>query len=1369
MIELSETNIENLRKEYGDQLTYLYCDLIGGLNATEKLYTEPEFNYHIIWEPSRFVKAIFENLGLIIRAIDKNLPNLPRIKAEQPTVNIAFCRNLWLHELLLHESWEDSEQKTDYLNYAFQETFREFDTKAVSNFDTEFLPYDMPWASVAYHFVPSEELPKYELEVYENFYKPHFLDKARFHAPNRETLKFNDALNFALRISNKLKDYKLRVMYFDVKRFLLYEELSKLIKEENPSSNIKNILYSFLYYEFKRAIIWNSAFLLSAPEFRDLIDFLRGRTLIEEIRHEELSRERLLRQLIQQVEAIQPPESEQTRKIDLNPTRDSLTQYPTITTIQPIIQTPSLIREEIPYEFLDPTNMGRYVYQDLTTFMEKWEKGLRIRRAFLLLDNHQLLDEQGRKVVAEIKQVSDKIYGIKAINRDEKGNPLDSILIEQIGATPYELASLSEGNVSKIASYLACLNGFDKGLVSLLAKHLNIEWTSEDWEIFGRYEWVQSRSQNWFYIDKSQAVSDIIKPEDDLPAECREPVFDYLNNYKSNLDEEAKTARIDGLAYGFRWKLKTTVARWLNLWLSAIEESNFDLAEQVILLGRQYESQILPELATNQSFDNLFASITYEVKRNLKNKSEELTKKQHGDLLRKIRQFYSQGLALNISLENRLLYLQAGASLLSKFTNRTNDIRGYIRFCEGKKDLFSESPQSYLWFIIELHIRNFPDSGQTQKYLKQFVTYPAQNVEQWGKLAQAHFMLRNFEEFLDAAEEFIKFKPDNVNMLSNLINVLMALKRFDEAKEKIEEILSSDKHKESTRFRILKGKMLNSCGEKDEARKWFETLIQDEKLDDKSKASIWNEIAEIIPDGDAEEKENALKKAISLAPDNFNAISDLMVFYIRQDNLEKAKQILQDFIADKPDDDTSKIILQLNFHLNTGNTSEFLPLLQKLPKTIFPKEILEALLYLKGGSYREALNTIENLLKLIPEHAPALRLKLELQFRSKKPKKKKLQDNRAKEIKATINRLEKINALTEKDYLRIAKFYLKYENPDEALIWLDKIKNESAQTTKFLSTKGEALFSSKRYEEAIKLYDQALDVNSEDAMLWTFKGMCHFNLREYKESLRCIDGATSLDSKDVDFNLKITSEQELSVLGTFKGLSGLWVIKGFALMNLNQNEEALIAFNEAIVLDSKNPDIWSQKAFCLYKQERYSEALDAIDKAISISPEEAEFWSVKAGYLTALEKYDEALDTIDKAISISPEEAEFWSNKGQILWCMRSFQKSLESMEKALSFLDDNDKLSLGFKASLLIILGREAEADLFFDQFLKAGGKEANVYYDRACAYALLERHDEALSELKEAISLDEEWRERAKTDPDFESLREMEEFQRLVNSNKY
>ena len=581
MIELSETNIEYLLKKYGSQLTYLYCDFVGGLNAIEKLYNEPQFNYHEIGDFQEFEKAIFKNLWLITQAIDKNLPNLSRIRAEQPTINIAFCRNLWVHELLLHESWKDSEQKADYLNYAFEEIFRDFDTKAVSNFDTEFLPYDMPWASIAYHFIPSEERLKYEREVYENFYKTHFLNKNNFHAPTPKTLRFNDSLNFALRISNKLKDYKkLRVIYFDVKRFPLYEELSKLIKKENYSSDIKNMLSSFLCHEFKNSITWNSIFFLSAPKFREIIDLSRGRITIEK-----------QVKLIQQVEKNHSTQSRKTSWKKL------FSYFRTIF---------SLTKYEKSYESFDTGNIRRYVDRNLTTFIRKLMKGLRIHRPLLLLDNNQILDKQEKRIFSKIKRPLSK-NNVKAINREEGKNPVGSIPIEQIGPETYELVVPPEGNVSKIIPYLACLNGFDKSLASLLAKHLDIEWTSEDWKLLRNQEWVQSRSQNWFYINQSQAVIDIIKPEYNLWEKYGKFILNHLRTYQSPLDSEIKMAHMDWLVYGLRLVPKTTMDR-VKRWLSGLKESDLRLTKQLILLGRQYNNQI-DKSKKEISFDNLPTSI----------------------------------------------------------------------------------------------------------------------------------------------------------------------------------------------------------------------------------------------------------------------------------------------------------------------------------------------------------------------------------------------------------------------------------------------------------------------------------------------------------------------------------------------------------------------------------------------------------------------------------------------------------------------------------------------------------------------------------------------------------------------------------------
>ena len=52
-----------------------------------------------------------------------------------------------------------------------------------------------------------------------------------------------------------------------------------------------------------------------------------------------------------------------------------------------------------------------------------------------------------------------------------------------------------------------------------------------------------------------------------------------------------------------------------------------------------------------------------------------------------------------------------------------------------------------------------------------------------------------------------------------------------------------------------------------------------------------------------------------------------------------------------------------------------------------------------------------------------------------------------------------------------------------------------------LKEKGNALFKEKRYEDAIKFYEKALDINSSQEVLYSNKGTCKKCLKEYKDAI----------------------------------------------------------------------------------------------------------------------------------------------------------------------------------------------------------------------------------------------------------------------------
>ena len=65
----------------------------------------------------------------------------------------------------------------------------------------------------------------------------------------------------------------------------------------------------------------------------------------------------------------------------------------------------------------------------------------------------------------------------------------------------------------------------------------------------------------------------------------------------------------------------------------------------------------------------------------------------------------------------------------------------------------------------------------------------------------------------------------------------------------------------------------------------------------------------------------------------------------------------------------------------------------------------------------------------------------------------------------------------------------------------------------------------------------------------------------------------------------------------------------------------------------------------------------------------------------------------------------------------------------------------------------------------MKIKPDDHQAWYDKACCYALQGNIEQALENLQKAINLNpDQWREWAKTDSDFDSIRGDERFQTLI-----
>jgi len=120
------------------------------------------------------------------------------------------------------------------------------------------------------------------------------------------------------------------------------------------------------------------------------------------------------------------------------------------------------------------------------------------------------------------------------------------------------------------------------------------------------------------------------------------------------------------------------------------------------------------------------------------------------------------------------------------------------------------------------------------------------------------------------------------------------------------------------------------------------------------------------------------------------------------------------------------------------------------------------------------------------------------------------------------------------------------------------------------------------YEEALKCFNNAIELDPLNVMAWHNKGVALDKLNKYKDAIGCFDNAIGIKPKCVK----------------------AWNNKGVVLLHMDYYEESNECFNEAIEIDPLYADAWSSKGLALYYLDRYEEAIVCYDKAIEIVPED---------------------------------------------------------------------------------------------------------------------------------------------------------------------
>ena len=127
-----------------------------------------------------------------------------------------------------------------------------------------------------------------------------------------------------------------------------------------------------------------------------------------------------------------------------------------------------------------------------------------------------------------------------------------------------------------------------------------------------------------------------------------------------------------------------------------------------------------------------------------------------------------------------------------------------------------------------------------------------------------------------------------------------------------------------------------------------------------------------------------------------------------------------------------------------------------------------------------------------------------------------------------------------------------------------------------------------------------------------------------------------------------------------------WVHKGDAFGLQQRYDEALNAYNQALLLDPKLALAHHEKGNILYKQRHFKESLAAHNAAIRYGPKNAHFHHRRGDALYMGKKYADALAAYQMATMLNDHLAVAYVGMAKIYCHLQQYNKALDVCEKAL-------------------------------------------------------------------------------------------------------
>ena len=190
------------------------------------------------------------------------------------------------------------------------------------------------------------------------------------------------------------------------------------------------------------------------------------------------------------------------------------------------------------------------------------------------------------------------------------------------------------------------------------------------------------------------------------------------------------------------------------------------------------------------------------------------------------------------------------------------------------------------------------------------------------------------------------------------------------------------------------------------------------------------------------------------------------------------------------------------------------------------------------------------------------------------------------------------------------------------------------------------------FENAMDIYEEALNYNDEISDLYIDLGYVTYELGYFQKTINYL--SESMNCTEPNFNTNY--------------------LLGLAYGNLNKNFQAILAFNQAVILDSTDITISFQMGVLFMELNLFDDALINFEKYEKVYPNDAVIQFLKGKCLYTLGEFEFAMIAFKKALRINPNDSDSQFYIGLCLKQMGDLENAAIALKKA-TLLNPDEQL----------------------------------------------------------------------------------------------